>query len=157
MYIKSLDVTLPSLMEMSRSEYDSLKASGMMWVYYPHATGNYEKDCKVEVPTGGRVNKDDFSKYEKIDDESLEKSGEIDIVKRPNHYQLLPEYEVKHVIKALLDKVDASDFEMTSYQAGWLQQSLQYLLRFYAKNGLEDLEKGYETLGFVIEDMKKKV
>lgn len=79
-----------------------------------------------------------------------------DLVKKPNHYQLLPEYEVKHVIKALLDKIDASDFEMSSYQCGWLQQSLQYQLRFYAKNGLEDLEKAYETLGFVIEDMKRK-
>ena len=73
-----------------------------------------------------------------------------DLVKRPNHYQLLPEYEVKEVIKALLDKIDESDFEMSSYQTGWLQQALQYQLRFYAKNGWEDLEKAYETLGFVL-------
>lgn len=71
-------------------------------------------------------------------------------VKRPSHYQLLPEYQVNDIIKALLDKMDESDFEMTSYQAGWLQQSLQYQLRFYAKNGWEDLEKAYETLGFVL-------
>ena len=73
-----------------------------------------------------------------------------DLVKRPDHYQLLPEYEVKEVIKALLDKIDASDFDMSSYQVGWLQQSLQYQMRFYAKNGWEDLEKAYETLGFVL-------
>lgn len=73
-----------------------------------------------------------------------------DPVKRPSHYQLLPEYEVDEVIKALLDKVDASDFEMSSYQAGWLQQALQYQLRFYAKNGWEDLEKAYVSLGLVL-------
>lgn len=78
-----------------------------------------------------------------------------DVVKKPNHYQLLPEYEVKDVIKALLDKIDESDFEMSSFQAGWLQQSLQYQMRFYAKNGIEDLEKAHETLGFVLADMKK--
>ena len=82
--------------------------------------------------------------------------SEDDTVKRPSHYQLLPEYEVKDVIKALLDKIDESDFEMSSYECGWLQQSLQYTFRFYAKNKLEDLEKAHETLGFVIEEMKRK-
>ena len=71
-------------------------------------------------------------------------------VKKPSHYQLLPDYEVKDVIKALLDKVDESDFEISSNDCGWLQQALQYQFRFYAKGGWEDLEKAYEALGFVL-------
>lgn len=81
---------------------------------------------------------------------------ENDMVKRPNHYQLLPEYEVKDVMKALLDKIEESDFKMTYYEAGWYQQSMQYFLRFYAKNGLEDIEKGIQTMQFVVDSIKER-
>lgn len=81
---------------------------------------------------------------------------EEDMVKKPNHYQLLPEYEVKDVMKALLDKIEESDFKMSHYEAGWYQQSMQYFLRFYAKNGLEDLEKGLETMQFVVDSIKQR-
>lgn len=91
-------------------------------------------------------------------EESLEdcETLESDVVKRPNHYQLLPEYEVKDVMKALLDRIEESDFRMTHYEAGWFQQSMQYFLRFYAKNGLEDLEKGIQTMQFVVDNMKER-
>lgn len=77
-----------------------------------------------------------------------------DVVSKPNHYQLLPEYEVKDVNKALLDKIQLSDFDLSLYEAGWYQQSMQYFMRFYAKNGLEDLEKGVQTMQFVIDSIK---
>lgn len=79
-----------------------------------------------------------------------------DMVKKPNHYQLLPEYEVKDINKALLDKIEESDFEMSLYQAGWYQQAMQYFMRFYAKNGLEDLKKGIQTMQFVVDDLERQ-
>lgn len=78
------------------------------------------------------------------------------MIKKPSHYQLLPEYEVKDVIKALLDKVESSEFDMTYYEAGFFQQSMQYFMRFYAKNRLEDLKKGVETMQFVIDSMEER-
>lgn len=90
------------------------------------------------------------------EDVSLTKQPVSDMVKKPNHYQLLPEYEVKDVIKALLDKIEASDFDMTYYEAGFFQQSMQYFMRFYAKNELEDLKKGVETMQFVINSMEER-
>lgn len=79
-----------------------------------------------------------------------------DMVAKPSHYQLLPEYEVKDVMKALLDKIEASDFDMSYYEAGWYQQSMQYFLRFHGKNGLEDLEKGLQTMQFVVDSLKER-
>eukprot|EP00918_Siedleckia_nematoides_P052531 GHVU01114749.1.p1 GENE.GHVU01114749.1~~GHVU01114749.1.p1 ORF type:complete len:184 (+),score=19.02 GHVU01114749.1:40-591(+) len=81
---------------------------------------------------------------------------ETNSVTKPNHYQLLPEYEVKDVNKALLDKIEESEFDLSLYEAGWYQQSMQYFMRFYAKNGLEDLEKGVQTMQFVIDSIKAK-
>jgi len=80
----------------------------------------------------------------------------MDVVKKPNHYQLLPEYEVKDINKALLDKIESSGYDISLYEAGWFQQSMQYFLRFYAKNGIEDLEKGIETMQFVVDSMKER-
>jgi len=79
-----------------------------------------------------------------------------DMIAKPSHYQLLPEYEVKDVMKALLDKIEASNFDMSYYEAGWYQQSMQYFLRFHGKNGLEDLEKGLQTMQFVVDSLKER-
>ena len=73
---------------------------------------------------------------------------------KPSHYQVLPEYRVKDINKALLDKIQESDFEMSLNEAGWYQQSMQYFMRFYAKNGLEDLKKGVETMQIVIDSLE---
>lgn len=85
-------------------------------------------------------------------------SVEQDMVKNPNHYQLLPEHglEVKDVLKAVLNKIEQSDFDMNLYEAGWYQQSMQYFLRFCDKNGVQDLEKGVQTMGFVLESIKER-
>jgi len=81
-----------------------------------------------------------------------------DMVKNPNHYQLFPEYdlEVKDINKRLLDKIEDSEFDMTFYEAGWYQQAMQYFQRFYSKNGIEDIEKGIQTMQFVLESMKDR-
>lgn len=85
-------------------------------------------------------------------------ADEFDMVSKPNHYQLFPEYslEVKHINKRLLDKIGQSDFDMSLYEAGWYQQAMQYLMRFHTKNGLEDIKKGIQTLQFVVDSMEER-
>ena len=78
-----------------------------------------------------------------------------DMVKKPSHYMLLPEYEVKDIIKAWADKVEDSDMEMTVYQSGYVVQALQYLLRCYAKGQWQDIEKAIETLQFAVDSRLK--
>lgn len=84
--------------------------------------------------------------------------GENDVVKKPTHYQLFPEHnlEVKDINKRLLDRIEESDFDMTLYEAGWYQQAMQYFQRFYAKNGIEDIEKGIQTMQFVLDSWKNR-
>lgn len=124
-------------------------------VDYDHQFGEltlkFPHKCKM------RFTKDQLihETIKEILDSVREESGE-DMVKRPNHYQLLPEYEVKDINKALLDKIQESDFDMSLYEAGWYQQAMQYFLRFYAKGGVEDLEKGVETMQFVIDSLKER-
>jgi len=33
---------------------------------------------------------------------------------------------------------------------------MQYFLRFHGKNGLEDLEKGLQTMQFVVDSLKER-
>ena len=89
------------------------------------------------------------------DNQESEESSEDCLVKHPNHYMLFPEYnvEVKHIVKRLLDNIDSSDMQITSNQAGWLQQAVQYLLRCYAKGGIQDIKKAGEALSIMLEDV----
>lgn len=34
------------LIGMSEEDYQKLKNTGMLWEFYPDATGNYKQDCK---------------------------------------------------------------------------------------------------------------
>lgn len=79
-----------------------------------------------------------------------------DVVTKPSHYQVLPEYQVKDINKALLDSVEESGFDMSLDEAGWYQQGMQYFMRFYAKNGIEDLKKGVEAMQIVINSMEAR-
>lgn len=124
-----------------------------------------DKSCDyiIKAPNGNTfgVYEENLKLYDSFEDfvlnhkNNLKVNANSDVVHKPSHYQLLPEYEVKDVLKAVLDKIEQSDFDMSLYQAGWYQQAMQYFLRFYAKGGLEDLEKGVKTMQFVIEDMEK--
>jgi len=44
---------MTELHNLTKEEYESLKASGMMWEFHPEATGNYEED--VEIPRKERT------------------------------------------------------------------------------------------------------
>ena len=109
-----------------------------------------------EIPIGITEDGKHYIVLSNIDNDEATSKNKCDMVKHPNHYQILPEYEVKDVNKALLDKIEESDFKMSFYEAGWYQQAMQYFMRFYAKNGIEDLEKGIETMQFVVDSLKSK-
>ena len=75
-----------------------------------------------------------------------------DIINKPSHYQLLEGVEVMDITKAVLDKIEKSDMQMSLNAAGWLQQTLQYLLRCYDKGKWQDLEKAKRTLEYVLKE-----
>ena len=52
--------------------------------------------------------------------------------------------------------MEESNFDITLYEAGWYQQSMQYFERFYLKNGIEDLKKGIQTMQFIIDSMEQR-
>lgn len=81
-----------------------------------------------------------------------------DVVSKPSHYQLFPEYniQVKDINRRLLDNIEESGFSITLDEAGWYQQAMQYFQRFYAKNGVEDIEKGIEAMQIVLNSMKSR-
>jgi len=83
----------------------------------------------------------------------------VDVVKSPKHYQLFPEFglEIKDINKRLLDNMEDNKYDITLFEAGWYQQSMQYFERFYLKNGLEDLKKGIQTMQFVVDSMKQRL
>jgi hypothetical protein len=80
---------------------------------------------------------------------------EEDLISSPSHYSSpIPEYEVKDILKAFLDDMENEDISL--FEAGWWQQSMQYFLRFYKKNGIEDLKKGIQSMQLVVESMEKR-
>ena len=93
-----------------------------------------------------------------LDKEDTEETQKTDMVVSPKHYQLFPEFnlEIKDINKRILDNMEESSFDITLYEAGWYQQSMQYFERFYLKNGIEDLKKGIQTMQFVIDSMEQR-
>lgn len=87
-----------------------------------------------------------------IENQDTSPEKQEDIVKKPNHYMFFEEtgIEVKHINEELLNKIEASDMEMTLCEAGWLQQALQYLLRCSNKNQWQDIEKAVEALEIML-------
>jgi len=83
----------------------------------------------------------------------------LDMVSKPPHYLLFPEHELeaKHIVKRVMDNADSQDFDMSSHEASWLVQSILYMLRFYGKNGWEDIKKAQETLGIAIDSYEERM
>jgi len=93
-----------------------------------------------------------------LNKENTEETQKPDMIVSPKHYQLFPEFtlEIKDINKRILDNMEESGFDITLYEAGWYQQSMQYFERFYLKNGIEDLKKGIQTMQFVIDSMEQR-
>lgn len=93
-----------------------------------------------------------------LNKEENEETQKPDMIVSPKHYQLFPEFnlEIKDINKRILDNMEESGFDITLYEGGWYQQSMQYFERFYLKNGIEDLKKGIQTMQFVIDSMEQR-
>ena len=93
-----------------------------------------------------------------LNKEENKETQKLDMIVSPKHYQLFPEFnlEIKDINKRILDNMEESNFDITLYEAGWYQQSMQYFERFYLKNGIEDLKKGIQTMQFIIDSMEQR-
>lgn len=74
-----------------------------------------------------------------------------DKVNKPNHYQLKGDFEVKHLMELLLDRIEESDkVQFSHFQSSCYKEMMQYLLRCMLKNGYEDIYKARYYLNEVI-------
>lgn len=79
---------------------------------------------------------------------------DYDNVQKPKHYQLLPGVEVIDVRRALLAKVDGMDNPPSAFAVNCWDRALEYTIRAWEKNGLEDLEKAVTYLQLCIKELK---
>lgn len=78
-----------------------------------------------------------------------------DPIKKPSHYMLFPEknLEVRDVVNRLLERMEKSEeYDMTPVDYADYAQLMQYLMRWFDKNGKEDLEKARWYLDRLIEN-----
>ncbi len=73
-------------------------------------------------------------------EESVTNSAKEDVVNSPKHYKLVGDFEVKHVVKEVLDRWD-NNFDINSYRGGCMKEAIQYILRAPLKNGEQDIKK----------------
>lgn len=79
---------------------------------------------------------------------------DYDNVQKPKHYQLLPGVEVIDVRRALLAKVDGMDNPPSAFAVNCWDRALEYTIRAWEKNGVEDLEKAVTYLQWCIGELK---
>lgn len=78
-------------------------------------------------------------------------------VDSPSHYQLLAGFEVKDLMRIMLERIEESDvIDFTHFQSSCYKEAMQYLLRFMRKNGIEDIKKSIHYLEQVIEEEEWK-
>lgn len=64
-----------------------------------------------------------------------------DTVKKPKHYMLMDNLEVRDVLAALVSKMNIENTPKNALFESDYVQMMQYLMRFMDKNGKQDLEK----------------
>ena len=77
-----------------------------------------------------------------------------DNVKLPKHYQLLPGVEVIDIRRALLAKVDQMPVRPSMFAVNCWDRALEYTIRAWEKNRVEDLEKAVTYLQLCIKELK---
>jgi len=70
-----------------------------------------------------------------------------DMVNNPPHYQILPGVEVYDIRCALMDKIQGA----THAQVSDWDRAVEYLLRMWDKNGIQDAKKALGTAGFAVQ------
>ena len=46
---------MKNLKELTLKEHTDLKRSGLMWIIFPDATGDFREDCKFELATAQKL------------------------------------------------------------------------------------------------------
>ncbi|HEM3188962.1 DUF3310 domain-containing protein [Streptococcus suis] len=72
-----------------------------------------------------------------------------DNVTKPKHYQGKYGMEALEVVKNFI-------WDLAGERAYYWGNVIKYLLRFQQKNGVEDLKKARQNLGWLIEDLEKE-
>lgn len=90
---------------------------------------------------------DEVEMKEKSYEQVLNEIFEDDKVNNPNHYK------GKFGLEAI-DVVRNFAGNLTAVQGFYWGNAIKYLLRFQAKNGLEDLKKARKNLDWLIEEME---
>lgn len=78
-----------------------------------------------------------------------------DVVNNPKHYQLVDGFEVKDLMKLLLNRIEESDVGFTHFQSSCYKEAMQYFLRFMLKNGQEDIQKGVYYMNEVLKEWQE--
>lgn len=78
----------------------------------------------------------------------------------PVHYDLFPEHgiQVREVLEVLCNKIDKA-YPVSSFLVSDYVQAMQYFMRWFDKNGTEDIEKGVWYMNKIIKqlnDLEKK-
>lgn len=82
--------------------------------------------------------------------QEIVETSEVDNVKSPKHYMLGDlGIEVKNVIFEVVK-------DMKGSEAVCVGNILKYVMRARKKNGIEDYQKAYEYLGYLLEELCKK-
>ncbi|MHC3578936.1 DUF3310 domain-containing protein, partial [Streptococcus suis] len=68
---------------------------------------------------------------------------------KPKHYQGKYGMEALEVVKNFI-------WDLAGERAYYWGNVIKYLLRFQQKNGVEDLKKARQNLGWLIEDLEKE-
>ncbi len=96
----------------------------------------------------GRINMEEIN----VDNLNLMKWDNLveeDKVNNPNHYQGAFGLEAIEVVRNFAGN-------LTAVQGFYWGNAIKYLLRFQAKNGLEDLKKARKNLDWLIEEMENE-
>ena len=147
------------LEHLTEEEYKHLGDTGMLYEYFPEASGGYYEDMKRIKRVGQNRNSDvqdsppffEDGNWPNIMDDSysinISKVIEetYDTVNKPEHYQLMDNVEAIDVIKAALTKE-----EFMGYCRGNL---LKYHLRAHKKNGDEDIQKADMYSNWLVEEL----
>lgn len=90
-------------------------------------------------------------------DEDYDYYEDEDVVNKPKHYMLFPEYgiEVRDLMILLANQLDGMGY--SGILVSDYIQAMQYLLRWHNKNGLEDLKKSLFYLNKIVEQLEGKL
>jgi hypothetical protein len=90
---------------------------------------------------------------------SIEASAsEVDYVNAPPHYMLIEDFEVKDLMKLLLDRIETSSVvHFSHFQSSCYKEAVQYLVRCMNKNGIEDIRKAQYYINEVLKLEDSKV